>query len=153
MIDWQFDAAQAEADNKFTLIPIGDVRIRIKESEELTSSKGNNMIKFTFDVSGTTRKLFYYLVFTKDNPSRVNQNLAQIYDSFGISVKDVNHTSWWGLTGACRIKYEKYNDEDREKISFFLSKKQQEKLPPWQDAAGNTATAPTATVTDDDLPF
>jgi hypothetical protein len=153
MIDWEFDAEQAKTENKFSLIPIGDCRIRIKETEELTSAKGNDMIKFTFDVSGTPRKLFYYLVFTKDNPAMTNSKLAAIYDSFGITVKNLDHTSWWGLTGGCRVKHEKYNDEDREKLHFFLSKEQQDKLPAWQDAAGNTTSAPTASISDDDIPF
>ena len=74
-INWNFNADDYE-ERSFDLIPVGNHRIRVAEIEETTSSKGNQMLKFTFDVSGYNSKLFWYLVFMPDNPKITNQNIG-----------------------------------------------------------------------------
>jgi hypothetical protein len=41
--------------------------------------------------------------------------------------------SWIGKVGAAKVKHEKYNGEDREKIAYFIAKDRQDKLPAWQE--------------------
>lgn len=155
-ISWNFNADDYQ-EQSFAPIPVGDHRVRIRDAEETTSQKGNDMIKLTLDVSGHSSTLWFYLVFMPDNPQMVNQRLGQIFSSFGITPGDLNVENWKGKVGACRVKHEKYNGEDQAKVSYFLSKEKQEQLPPWSDPAGRasvTGGGNFAPVVDDgDLPF
>lgn len=156
---WNFNAEDYK-ENDFAPIPVGDHRVRIAKAEEKTSSKGNDMVVLTLDVSGHASSLWYYLVFMPDNPQMTNQKLGQIFSSFGITPGDMNVANWVGKVGAARVKHEKYNGEDTARVSYFLSKEKQAQLPAWQESpgkasvTGNTLAGFEGVATDEgDLPF
>ena len=148
---WKFERVE----QKFDDIPVGQYRLRIKEVEKQVSQAGRDMLKLTFDVSGQARKLYHYIVFLDDRPEITNRNLTQLFDSFGIEDSNFNLNSWVGKVGGCTVKHD---EDERAKVQYFLNKKQQEKLPPWQDVASDANPAPKremaeVEVDDDDLPF
>ena len=140
MVAWNFNAEEVE-ERDFAPIPVGNHRIRIADIEEEISRNGNDMWKFTFEVSGYNSKLFWYLVFMPDNAKMTNTNLSNLYDSFGIKRGDMNYQSWIGKVGACRVKHEEYNGEKQAKIHYLLTnQKQIANLPPWKDPDNSTLT-------------
>ena len=155
-INWSFNPDDFK-ENDFSPIPVGDHRVRIRDAEEKVSKAGNDMIVLTLDVSGHNSTLWYYLVFTKDNPQMVNQKLGQIYSSFGITPGDMNTENWKGKVGACRVKHELYNNEKQAKVSYFLSKEKQAQLPAWAEPAGKASVTGDGgvgvPVDEEDLPF
>ena len=155
-MNWNFNAVegQEEMGKGFATIPVGDYRIRFATIEETTSSKGKDMLKITFDVSGYGSKIFHYLVFdgsTEEARKRTNGNLAKIYDSFGITVGDMNFKTWIGKVGACRVKHEMYENEPQAKVSYFILKSKQQTLPAWKESGTQNPTV--ATPVTDDLAF
>ena len=155
MANWTFNPADYSA-NDFAPIPAGDHRVRIANVEEQKSSKGNDMLKITLDVSGHGSTLWYYIVFMPDNPSMTNQKLGQLFDSFGIQPGNMNISSWFGKVGGCRVKHELYNGENSAKVNYFLSRSKVDKLPAWQDAPGKASVTGGGGMVDigsDDLPF
>ena len=120
----------------FAPLPEGKYRIRVKAVEKAESQKGNEMLVFQFDVSGSTKVLYYYLVFMPDRPSITNGKLTQFFDSFkDIKDGDFNIANWVGKVGAAMIKHEEYNGEKRERISYFIKADKQNDLPPWKEGA------------------
>lgn len=120
----------------FEPLPEGNYRIRIKSVEKAMSSKGNDMLVFQFEVSGSNKILYYYLVFMADRPEITNGKLTQFFDSFkDIKDGDFNIMNWIGKVGACMIKHEEYQGEMRERISYFIRADKQDELPPWQEGA------------------
>ena len=81
-------------------------------------------------------RLFHYIVFMPDNTQITNSKLAEFWDSFGIQRGNLNTASWNGKIGACKVKHENYNGEPSAKVSYFLKKKDQETLSPWQEPSG-----------------
>lgn len=119
----------------FEPLPEGKYRIRVRAVEKAMSSKGNDMLVFQFDVSGSNKVLYYYLVFMSDRPEITNGKLTQFFDSFkDIKDGDFNTANWVGKVGACMIKHELYNGEKRERISYFIKADKQDDLPPWKEA-------------------
>lgn len=156
-INWNFNADDYK-ENDFAPLKPGDYRVRIAEAEETTSSKGNDMIKLTLDVSGHGSKLWFYLVFLPDNPQMVNQRLGQIFSSFGITPGDMNVENWKGKVGAARVVHEMYNGEAQARVKYFLTKEKQATLPAWEEAPGKASVTGgsntfAAVVDDGDLPF
>lgn len=135
MINWNFDESQVE-EFSFELIPVGKHRVRIETAEETKSKNGNDMIKITMQVSGMSSRLFHYIVFMPDNTQITNSKLAEFWDSFGIQRGNLNVASWSGKIGACKVKHENYNGDSSAKVSYFLKKKDQETLSPWQEPSG-----------------
>lgn len=157
MIQWNFNEKDYEESN-FSIIPVGDFRVRIANAEEKKSQNGNDMVVLTLDVSGHSSSLWYYLVFMPDNPQMTNQKLGQIFDSFGITPGDMNIKNWLGKVGGARVKHEKYNGEDTAKVAYFLSRAKVDKLPAWQDTPGKASVTGGNAVfeeipSDDSLPF
>lgn len=147
-MEWKFERVE----QKFEQLPVGKYRLRIKDAEKaISKNSGNDMLIVTFEVSGSNQTLMHYIPFLADKPEVTNRMLTQFFDSFGID-GDFNLANWKGKCGGCQTKMEDYNGEDRAKISYFLSKKQQEDLPAWQDGASKK---PVTTPQDDDdkLPF
>jgi len=138
-------------ETSFAPLPEGKYRIRVKAVEKAVSQNENDMLVFQFDVSGSNKVLFYYLVFLNDKPEITNGKLTQFFDSFkDIKDGDFNIANWIGKTGACMIKHEDYQGEPRERISYFIKADKQDSLPPWQEGAGGEAGfAPTGY----DVPF
>lgn len=129
-MEWKFERVE----NKFEALPVGRYRLRIKDAEKAVSvNSGNDMLIINFEVSGSKQTLRHYIPFLADKPEVTNRMLTQFFDSFGID-DDFNLTGWIGKCGGCQTKMEQYNGEDKARINYFLSKRQQEELPAWQDA-------------------
>ena len=141
----------------FEPLPEGRYRIRIKAVQKAQSSKGNDMLVLQFDVSGSAKTLYYYIVFMPDKPEITNGKLTQFFDSFkDIKDGDFDILNWVGKVGACMIKHELYNGEKRERISYFIKADKQKDLPPWQEETTSSVTAGTAfapTASGYDVPF
>lgn len=139
-INWHFDSTQYE-ENNFQPIPVGDHRVRIASAEEQTSSTGKQMIKLVLEVSGHGSTLWHYIVFMPDNPQITNQRLGELWNSFGIPQGNFNLASWAGKVGAARVKHETHEGNVRPKVSYFLARNKQDKLPPWKESGSASATA------------
>ena len=152
MIDWKFDCADYE-EQSFKPIPVGDHRVRISSAEEQTSSKGNQMIKLVLDVSGYNSTIWHYIVFMSDNPKLTNQKLGELWNSFGIPQGNFNLHEWGGKVGAARVKHEIHEGNTNPKVSYFIAKDRQDKLPAWQEPANATATGQVVVETNDNVPW
>lgn len=132
---WEFKREERQ----FEVLPEGNYRIRIKEADKAVSKNGNDMLVLQFEVSGSTKILYHYIVFMYDRPEITNRMLTQFFDSFkDIPEGDFNMANWIGKVGACHIKHETYNDNVRERLSYFIKAEKQSDLPPWQEANGAT---------------
>lgn len=148
-MEWKFERVE----QKFEQLPVGKYRLRIKEAETAVSkNSGNDMLIVTFEVSGSNQTLMHYIPFLADKPEVTNRMLTAFFDSFGID-GDFNLANWKGKVGGCQTKIEEYNGEEKAKISYFLSKKQQESLPPWKDGAEKKLFDGAQEVNTGDLPF
>lgn len=129
MGNWDYKKKDYE-DSKIT-IPAGEHRVRIASVTPKTSkSSGNDMYEIIFDVSNFPFKIYYYLVFTEDNAARVNSTLGSLNASFGITTSAdplFAPTGWVGAVGAAKVKLE----DDKPRISYFIEKSKQDKLPEW----------------------
>lgn len=149
-MSWNFDSSQY-VEKDFSPLPVGDYRVRVKEAQRKTAQSGNEMIKLTLEVSGSARLLWNHIVFMKSDPAKTNQMLGAFFNSFGLT-PDMNEQNWVGKVGACRVKHEAYNGEMQAKVAYFLPRKGQDKLPPWDETAlafGKSGI----TVEPDELPF
>lgn len=130
----------------------GEYRVRIASVEEcISASSGNDMLKIVFDVSGSTKKLNYYIVFLPDRPEVTNRNLTKFFDSFDIEKGNFNIQSWVGKVGACRVEID---GEGYPKVQYLLYRKSQAELPAWQELDGVPAQPQNYNeVATDDFPF
>lgn len=145
---WQFKREESE----FKELEEGKYRIMIVDAEMAVSKGGNDMLVLKFKVSGTDRNLWNYITFLDDRPEITNRMLTQFFDSFGIEDGNFDLRSYLGKVGGCQVKHELGTDgKTRAKISYFLSKKQQESLPPWKGEAPVFETP--VEVEEDELPF
>ena len=129
-------------ETSFAPLPEGKYRIRVKSVERAQSKSGNDMLVFQFDVSGSAKTIYYYLVFMPDRPEITNGKLTQFFDSFiGIRDGDFDILNWVGKVGAAMIKHEEYNGEKRERISYFIKADKQTDLPPWKEGAPVTSSS------------
>ena len=162
MANWIFNPNEYTA-NDFSPIPAGDHRVRINDVVEKRFNSGNDGFEITLDVSGHASKLWFYLVLDRNDTKKTNQRIGDFFGSFGITDYDLSHfRGWIGKLGGVRVKHEEYNGEQKAKVSFCLSRKNQDKLPPWK--GDGTAYIPTAYTgapapqfeampSDDSLPF
>lgn len=141
-MNWNYQAEETTFDK----VPVGDIRVRIKEAKMEKSKGGKDMIHFTFDVSGTTALLHHYIVFLEENPKLTNQKLTQFFDSFGINRGDFNTQNWVGKVGACRTK----EDGEYIKVHFFLNPIEAQKLPQWTEGKKQPTLTP---VSNENIPF
>ena len=156
---WNFDPNQYEEKEGFSIIPVGDHRVRIEDVISKQSKSGRDMFEITLAVSGHSSRLWYYLVLDPADPKKTNQRIGDFFNSFGITDYNMaNYSRWKGKVGAVRVVHEEYNGEQQAKVRFCLNRKNQEKLPP---AKFNTEATATATANnfapiadeDDALPF
>lgn len=155
---WQFDPNQYEEKTGFTIIPVGDHRVRIEDVISKKSQAGRDMFEITLAVSGHSSRLWYYLVLDPSDPKKTNQRIGDFFNSFGIvDFNMANYSGWKGKVGGVRVKHEQYNGENQAKVAFCLNRKNQDKLPPAQfSAPANVAQVNNfATIANDDdaLPF
>lgn len=130
MINWQF-SSDDYTEKTFSIIPVGEHRVRIASAEEQTSSKGKQMIKLVLEVSGYNSTIWHYLVFLPDNAKLTNQKLGELWDSFGIPQGNFNLQQWAGKVGAAKVKHEDYEGTPQPRIAYFIAKNRQESLPAW----------------------
>ena len=155
---WIFNPNEYEA-KEFSIIPVGDHRVRISNVEGKTFKSGNNGFEITLDVSGHGGSLWFYLVLDPSDSKKTNQRIGTFFESFGITDPDLSHyRNWIGKVGGVRVKHEEYNGTQSAKVAFCLSRKNQDKLPVAQFNT-TVVTAPTSAnmepinVQEDDLPF
>lgn len=133
-----------------TRIPEGKHRVRIKSAEKAVSSSGNDMLVLQMDVSGFNETLYHYITFMKDNPSMTNRMLTQFFDSFkDIPDGQFDMSKWIGKVGACVVKHDEYNGNQKSKVSSFIPADKQGDLPAWQEPSGAAATTSTPAVETD----
>ena len=160
--NWKFNPNDFTL-NDFAPIPEGDHRVRIYDVVEKTFSSGNQGFEITFEVSGRSGKLWFYLVLDPNDPQKTNQRIGTFFESFGIGDFDLSHyRGWIGKIGAVRVRHEDYRGNPTAKVAFCLSRKNQEKLPAWKGETTAPAAAPSAytgapsnmvEIKDGDLPF
>ena len=134
-------------ESQYQELPEGKYRVLIESAEMAISKRGNDMLVLKFAVSGSKSKLWNYITFLEDRPEITNRMLTQFFDSFGIDDGDFNLAGYVGRAGGVNVKHD---DDGRAKISYFLSKAQQDKLPAWQ---GEMPQFTPLEDDDDDLPF
>ena len=153
---WNFDPTQYE-ESSFSVIPVGDHRVRIEDVISKQSKSGRDMFEITLAVSGHSSRLWYYLVLDPSDPKKTNQRIGSFFDSFGITDYNMaNYPRWKGKVGAVRVIHEEYNGENQAKVRFCLSRKNQSNLPPAKfSSPENAAPANAFAVIDDaeELPF
>jgi hypothetical protein len=154
-IQWQF-SSDDYTEKTFSVIPVGEHRVRIASAEEQTSSKGKQMIKLDLEVSGYNSTIWHYLVFLPDNAKLTNQKLGELWNSFDIPQGNFNLQQWVGKVGAAKVKHEDYEGTPQPRIAYFIAKNRQESLPAWAEPSnGNKAsTTNWETVSpEDELPW
>lgn len=155
---WNFDPNQYEEKEGFSIIPVGDHRVRIEDVISKQSKSCRDMFEITLAVSNHSSRLWYYLVLDPADPKKTNQRIGDFFNSFGITDYNMaNYIRWKGKVGAVRVVHEEYNGEQKAKVRFCLNRKNQDKLPPakFNAEASVSAVSNFATVVDDDdaLPF
>lgn len=153
---WDFHREE----QKFEVLPEGKYRIRISSAEKANSKSGNDMLALQFQVSGSKKIIYHYIVFMKDRPEITNRMLTQFFDSFkDIAEGDLNTANWIGKVGAAQIKHEEYNGNTQEKISYFIKADRQNELPVWVEppktpsTSVNTSAGMVTLGEEEDLPF
>ena len=140
-------------EQKFEVLPEGKYRARIKSAEKAVSKNGKDMLVLQFNISGSEKVLYHYIVFLEDRPEITNRNLTQFFDSFsGIKEGDLNTANWVGKIGAVNIKHEEYEGQIRERISSFIPASKQDELPQWITATADT-NSNNMDFGEDDIPF
>lgn len=154
---WNFDPNQYEEKAGFSIIPVGDHRVRIEDVIFKKSNAGNDMFEITLAVSGHSSKLWYYLVLDSSDPKKTNQRIGTFFDSFGITDFNMaNYSRWKGKVGAVRVVHEEYNGDQQAKVRFCLSRKNQDKLPPAKFSTTEVVASSnfaSAEISRDELPF
>ena len=153
MINWDFNPNNVE-DINFDPLPIGDYRVRIEDVEE-GEGKNYPYYKMTLKVSGDNRKLWYYLSFMDGEKRKyTDTNLSNIWNSFDIPIGELDYSKWIGKVGAVRVKHDTYNGEPQAKISYFIKRENQKKLPAWSEDAPTIIDDDFTLMEDDDeIPF
>ena len=153
---WIFNPNEYEA-KEFSIIPVGDHRVRINDVVEKRFNSGNEGFEITLDVSGHNGKLWFYLVLDRNDTKKTNQRIGAFFESFGIGDFDLSHyRGWIGKIGAVRVKHEEYNGSTSAKVAFCLSRKSQETLPEWKNDTPTPASKPNfepININNADLPF
>ena len=155
---WNFDPNQYEEKEGFSIIPVGDHRVRIEDVISKQSKSGRDMFEITLAVSGHSSRLWYYLVLDPADPKKTNQRIGDFFNSFGITDYNMaNYPRWKGKVGAARVVHEEFNGNQQAKVRFCLNRKNQDKLPPAKfnntvSAAPNSDFVP-VDISDSELPF
>ena len=121
-------------DTNFPLMKEGDYRVRINRVSITLGSDYNAHFEIILDVSGTARKLTYYVCLDMNNEQETNNRLQALYNSFGINYSEQDNLDLWKhKTGAVKIIHKQYQGKTFAKIAFCLDKEYQKKLPTWKE--------------------
>lgn len=152
MANWNFDATQYK-EQDFSIIPVGDHRVRIEDVIEKKFNSGNEGYEITLSVNGYNSKLWFYLVLDASNTERTNQRIGEFFNSFGITNTAMGTGKQWiGAVGAVRVKHEEYNGNMSAKVGYCIAKNRQDKLAPWKNANA-TQTSGNSHVAESQLPI
>ncbi|MBQ6738606.1 MAG: DUF669 domain-containing protein [Synergistaceae bacterium] len=137
MINWTFNPKDYVEN---ALIKPGEYRVRIDDAEETTSKSNRQMIKMTLAISGYNIKIFHYVVFLQEYPEITNNNLGQIFESFGITPNDFVMDHWKGKVGGAKIDNElnKQTEQMQNVIKRFLKPAKTNGLPAWVEGKVKT---------------
>lgn len=151
---WTYNENDYE-ERSFPLIPEGDHRVRIADATlGQSKSSGKDMLTITFDVSGYSSSVWYYIVLDEEKVKATNQKLGEFFKAFDIKNYDVTKcASWVGSTGGARIKHEEWNGDTNAKIHFLLKREKLDKLPPWKGTESSAAVNVIPDMTPTDFPF
>lgn len=156
MANWNYDHTHYE-ERDFTIIPVGDHRVRIADVVETISKNKNEMYEITFEVSGYNSRLWYYLVLDHTDPKKTNQRIGEFFNSFGITDTHLGSGKQWiGKVGAVRVKHEEYMGNTSAKVAYCINRKGQDKLPTAKfsnNAAPAAGAFQQTNVDPGDLPF
>lgn len=144
-MNWEFKREEGQGGAK---LEEKAYRVRVQSAELTQSKKGNDMIKMTYEVSGTKLLLWDYIVFLPEYQDITNRKLTQLYDSFGIAEGNFDVGTWTGCVGACKVKHD---DQGYAKVHYYIDKNKQGDLEPWQEADGGTGFTPIES--DDKMPW
>ena len=129
----------------FIIVPEGEHRVQIKKVRLKRYRNERKCFEITFKVSRCQSLLWHYLWFNPEYNSDPARAFKKFFDAFDIQDKDLaNYKDWIGKQGAVNVRYvpadkeADWNDEDSwekfiTKITYFLDRKQCDKLPPWSD--------------------
>lgn len=121
-------------DTNFPLMKEGNYRVRINRASITLGSDYNAYVEIILDVSGTARKLTYYVCLDMNNEQETNNRLQALYNSFDINYSEQdNLDSWKHKMGAVRIVHTEYKGKTFAKIAFCLDKEYQKKIPKWKE--------------------
>ena len=152
MANWTYDPSQYQEQN-FTLIPVGDYRVRIADVVEKTFSSGNGGYEITLEVNGYNSKVWFYLVLDPSNQSLTNQRIGDFFNSFGITNYAMGTGKQWiGSVGAVRIKHDEYNGNTSAKVAYCINRSRQDKLPAWKNTSGAAPQQATGISANVDIP-
>lgn len=133
MANWTFNSNDYTA-REFALIPEGDHRVRITKVLEKVFSTGNEGFEITLEVNGHNSKLWYYLILDPMDRQKTNQRLGMFFDSFAITDYNLSkYDNWVGNDGAVRVRHGAYKGAMTAQVAFCLGRKQQDRLPGWQN--------------------
>ena len=155
MANWTFDPHSYE-EQDFSIIPVGDHRVRIEDVVERTFSSGNEGYEITLAVNGHSSKLWFYLVLDRNDPKKTNQRIGDFFNSFGVTDSNLGTGKQWiGKVGAVRVKHEEYNGTNSAKVAYVINRKKQDKLAPWTSGGATPVSAPVqpANTIPEELPF
>lgn len=143
---WQYQRTERQFDG----VPAGAHRVVIDSVEKAVSKSGNDMLVMKMKVSGCTAMLWHYIVFMDNHPEITNQKLTEVFDSFGIEDGDFNLANWEGRAGGAMVKID---ENGYPKVSYFIRKDKQDKLPPWKGEAPQKHGVATPVESPDDCPW
>lgn len=141
-----------ETTTEYTPLPAGKHRVRVAKVEAAVSKAGNKKYKFTFDVSGTNKKLFYDFTFVNDVQKKIN-NLNNCFglDSGTEYDSDVAPTFLIGKIGGVEVEHEEYEGKTNAKVKWPLWRSDVDKLPAWSESESQPQA--THQDVDDEVPF
>ena len=155
MPTWNYDPSQYK-ESDFQVIPVGDYRARIADVAEKKFNSGNEGYEITLEINGYNSQMWFYLVLDPSDTAKTNQRIGDFFNSFGITSPAMGTGKQWiGSVGAVRVKHEEYQGQNRAKIAYCLSRKNQEELAPWKNGGATTAAVAAEPQVEipSDLPF
>ena len=121
-------------DTNFPLMREGDYRVRINRATITFDHNDSAQLEIVLDVSGTARKITYYIGLNDGNEKYASNKLKAFYNSFGIRTGEQDDmNSWVGKMGAVRVKHFQLQEKTLARIAFCLDKEYQKKLSKWKE--------------------